>query len=185
MVDQLLTDPGGVLGADTAAVEQALDAVRTETGGALHVVLVSGFDGAASADWVEQVATRSDLGSAYLLLAIDVQGHAYDWWLGDTAPWGVTEVDQLLTAAAEPGVVDGDWVSAITRVAEGLRTGGVPPEAGSGGGAGESAASSTAATTGVVGLVVLVLLAGYQLARRFGTRQRQTPDEAERAAARG
>ena len=50
-VDQLLTDRVGALGTEATEVQEALEAVRQETGGRLNVVLVSGFDGAAGADW--------------------------------------------------------------------------------------------------------------------------------------
>ena len=173
-VDQLLTDRVGALGTETSEVQAALEAVRQETGGTLNVVLVSAFDEAAGADWAEQVATQSDIGSSYVLLAIDVEGHTYQWWLGDTAPWGVTEVEQLMIAAARPQVVAGNWAGAITAVAEGLRTGDVPAVAGEN--EGGAAESSAATTTAVVGFVLLFLLAGYQFSRRTTARQRQPSD---------
>lgn len=173
-VDQLLTDRVGALGTEATEVQEALEAVRQETGGRLNVVLVSGFDGAAGADWVEQVATQSEIGSSYLLLAIDVEAHAYEWWLGDAAPWDVTEVEQLMIAAARPQVVAGNWAGAITAVAEGLRSGDVPAVADDGGG--EASEWTSATTTAVVGFVLLFLLAGYQFSRRATARQRQPSD---------
>ena len=163
-VDELLTDRVGALGAETAEVRQALESVREETGGALHVVLVSSFDGAAGADWAEQVATQSDIGSSYLLLAIAVEGHTYEWWLGDATPWDVTTVEQLITAAARPEVAAGNWDSAITAVAEGLRTGEIPTVAVSS--EAQDSEWSAATTTAVIGSAVLIVLAAYQLSRR-------------------
>jgi uncharacterized membrane protein YgcG len=170
-VDQLLTDRVGALGADPAPVQQALEAVRAETGGALHVVLVSSLEGATEDGWAEQVAAQSDIGSSSVLFAVAVEDHTYEWWLGDTAPWDVTAVEQLITTAAQPRVVDGDWNGAITALAEGLRTGEIPESAG---GEEETAEWSTATTTAIVGTVVLVLLAGHQLSRRSATRREQT-----------
>jgi hypothetical protein len=173
-LDELLTDRPAALGADTAAVQQALESLRDETGGALYAVLVSGFDGASGADWVEQVAAQSDIGSSYLLLAIDVEGHAYEWWLGDDAPWDVTEVDQLITAAAEPEVAAGNWAGAITAVADGLRTGEIPPAASN-----EDDGSSdwsTATTTAVIGSLVLLGLAVHQYSGRAPATRGQRPE---------
>lgn len=177
-VDQLLTDRVGALGADTAEVQQALETVRAETGGALHVVLVSSFDDVASAEWIEQVAAQSDIGSSYVLLAIATEAHTYEWWLGDTAPWEVTEVQPLMVAAARPAVLAGNWAGAITAVAEGLRTGEIPAAADLGhedaadlGHEDEASVSTSATTTAVVGFVILFLLAGYQFSRRAGARQ--------------
>ena len=171
-VDQLLTDRADALGGDATQVQRALEAVADETGGTMNVVLVSGFDGVTAADWVEQVASQSDLGSSYLLLAIDVDGHTYEWWLGDTAPWDVAEVEQLLTAAAQPEVVAGHWADAVTAVAEGLRTGDIPAAASESGD--DSSQWSTATTTAVIGSVVLVLLAAHQISRRTPARRQPT-----------
>jgi uncharacterized membrane protein YgcG len=168
-VDQLLTDRGGVLGTETAEAQQALEALREETAGALHVVLVSSFDGATGADWVEQVATQSDIGSSYLLLAITTEGHTYEWWLGDTAPWDATRVDEVITAAGEPEVVAGNWAGAITAVAEGLRTGEIPAADTSN--EAETSEWTSATTTAVVGFVILFVLAGHQLSRRAAARR--------------
>ena len=171
-------DRVGALGADTAEVQQALETVRAETGGALHVVLVSSFDDVASAEWIEQVAAQSDIGSSYILLAIATEAHTYEWWLGDTAPWGVTEVEPLMVAATRPEVLAGNWAGAITAVAEGLRTGEIPVAADPGhedaadlGHEDEASVSTSATTTAVVGFVALFLLAGYQFSRRAGARQ--------------
>jgi hypothetical protein len=180
-VDQLLTDRAAALGADPTQVQQALEAVRAGTGGALHVVLVSSFDGATGDDWAEQVAAQSDIGSSYLLLAVAVEDHTYEWWLGDTAPWDVTEVEQLVTAAAQPRVVDGDWGGAITALAEGLRTGEIPESAG--GDEEETSEWSAATTTAVVGSVVLLLLASHQLSRRAAARREQARAGEVRTAA--
>ena len=169
-VDQLLTDRGGALEADTAEVQQALEAVRLETGGSLHVVLVSSFDDVAGADWVEQVAARSDIGSSYLLLAISTEGHTYEWWLGDTAPWEATNVGEVVSATGEPAVVAGDWASAITAVAEGLRTGEIPAAADLEH-EDEAPVSTSATITAYVGFAALFVLAGHQFVRRAGGRQ--------------
>lgn len=165
-VDQLLTDRVGALGPDATEVQQTLEAVRNETGGALHVVIVSSFDGVTSG-WAEQVATQSDLGSSYLLLAIAAEDNEYQWWLGDTFPFDVTEVDQLITAAAEPEILNGNWSGAVTALANGLRTGEIPEAADDT----DSSSWSAATTTAVVGGAALVLLGAHQLSRRTGARR--------------
>ncbi|WP_324277022.1 TPM domain-containing protein [Blastococcus brunescens] len=172
-VDALLTDPNGALGAQAAEVESALEAVRDETGGSLHVVLVSTFEEAGT-DWAEQVATQSDLGSSYLLFAMAVDDNGYQWWLGDTFPYDVTEVDQLITAAAQPQVLNGHWSGAVTALADGLRTGDIP-EASDGAG---STSWSGATTSAIVGGALLVLLAAHQLSRRSQSRQAQASSDA-------
>jgi hypothetical protein len=162
-VQDLLTDRVGALGPEAAEVRNTLEAVRNETGGALHVVLVDGFE-QADADWAEQVAAQSNLGSSYLLFAIAVDDSQYQWWLGDTFPWDVEQVDQLITTAAQPEVLNGNWSGAVTALADGLRTGEIPdaPD-------GSGASSWTGATTtAVIGGAALVLLAAHQLSRRSG-----------------
>jgi hypothetical protein len=170
-VQDLLTDRVGALGAEAAEVQGTLEAVRNETGGALHVVLVDGFE-QADADWAEQVATQSNLGSSYLLFAMAVDDSQYQWWLGDTFPWDVEQVDQLITTAAQPEVLNGNWSGAVTALADGLRTGEIPdaPD-----GAGASSWTG-ATTTAVIGGAALVLLAAHQLSRRSGARPGRGPD---------
>ncbi|MGY1915170.1 TPM domain-containing protein [Blastococcus sp. SYSU DS0973] len=170
-VDDLLTDPNGVLGSDAAEVRRTLEAVRDETGGALHVVLVSSFE-EAGADWAEQVATQSELGSSYLLFAMAVEDNEYQWWLRDTFPYDATEVDQLVTTAAQPEVINGNWSAAVTALAEGLRTGEIP----SGGEEAGEAGWSAATTSAVIGGVLLVLLAARQLSRRSQPTQTKAAD---------
>ena len=77
-MEEALTDPNDVLGTEAAELRSTLEAVRDETGGSLHVVLVSSFE-EAGADWAEQVATQSDLGSSYLLFAMAVDDNGYQW----------------------------------------------------------------------------------------------------------
>jgi hypothetical protein len=170
-VQDLLTDRLGALGTEAAEVQQTLEAVRDETGGALHVVLVDSFDD-ADADWAEQVATKSDLGSSYLLFAMAVDDSQYQWWLGDTFPWDVAQVDQLITAAAQPEVLNGNWSGAVTALADGLRTGEVPDAPDENG----ASSWSGATTTAVIGAAALVLLAAHQLSRRSGARRVHDPD---------
>ena len=174
-VTELLTDRAVVLGADAAELQRTLEALREETGGSLHVVLVSSFDGIASG-WAEAAATQSNLGSSYLLVAMAVEDNEYQWWLGDDFPWDVTQVDQLITAAAQPEILNGNWSGAVTGLADGLRTGEIPETA-------EDAAGSTswsgATTTAVIGGALLVLLAAHQLSRRSHAKQAQASDAAE------
>lgn len=160
-VDDLLTDSNDVLGTEAAELRNTLEAVRDETGGSLHVVLVDSFE-QAGADWAEQAATRSDIGSSYLLFTMAVDDNAYQWWMGDTFPWDVGQVEELIVAAAQPQVLNGNWSDAVTALADGLRTGEIPETA-------EDAASTdwTAATTSaVIGGALLLLLAAHQWSRR-------------------
>lgn len=160
-VDELLTDPNGVLGTQAAEVQSALEAVRDETGGSLHVVLVNSFE-EAGADWAEQVATQSDLGSSYLLFAMAVDDNEYQYWMGDTFPWAVSQVEELVTAAAQPEVLNGNWGGAVTALADGLRTGEIPKTSDGSGGT-----SWTGTTTSVViGGALLLLLVAHQWSRR-------------------
>jgi hypothetical protein len=108
-----------------------------------------------------------------------VEGNQYEWWLGDTFPYDVTEVDQLTTAAAQPGVVAGDWSGAITALAQGLRSGEIPEGAEEAGGSRWSAGRTTA----IVGGAALVLLAAHQLSRRTGARRTQSSDTEQQGMA--
>lgn len=126
---------------------------------------------------VEVSKVWNQLGGSPLLLAITTEAHTYEWWLGDSAPWEVTNVGELITAAGVPAVVVGDWAGAITAVAEGLRTGEIPAAADPGhedddpGHEDEASVSTSATTTAVVGFVALFVLAGYQFSRRARARQ--------------
>lgn len=175
-VDDLLTDPNGVLGSDAAEVRRTLEAVRDETGGSLHVVLVPSFE-EAGADWAEQVAAQSELGSSYFLFAMAVEDGEHQWWLGDTFPYDATEVDQLMTTAAQPEAINGNWSALVTALAEGLRTGEIPAGGEEAGEAGWSAATTSA----VIGGVLIVWLAARQLSRR----SQPTKTKADDAQAQG
>lgn len=165
-VDELLTDPNDVLGTEAAALQSTLEAVRDETGGSLYVVLVDSFE-EAGADWAEQVATQSDLGSSYLLLAMAVNDNGYQWWMGDTFPWDVNQVEELIVAAAQPQVLNGNWSGAVTGLADGLRTGEIPETADGAGGTDWTAATTSA----VIGGALLLLLAAHQWSRRSEAKQ--------------
>lgn len=175
-VDELLTDPDDVLGTEAAELRSNLEAVRDETGGSLHVVLVDSFEEAGT-DWAEQVATQSDLGSTYLLFAMGVNDNGYQWWMGDTSPWDVNQVEELIVAAAQPEVLDGNWSDAVTGLADGLRTGEIPETA-------EDAASTdwtTATTSAVIGGALLLLLAAHQWSRRSVAKQTRAPEAQARS----
>lgn len=170
-VDELLTDRNDVLGTEAAELRSALEAVRDETGGSLHVVLVESFE-EAGADWAEQVAIQSDIGSSYLLFAMAVDDNGYQWWMGDTFPWDVDQVEELIVAAAQPEVLNGNWSDAVTGLTDGLRTGEIPETAG-------DAADSewtTATTSAVIGGALLLLLAAHQWSRRSAAKQTGAPE---------
>nr|WP_279591163.1 TPM domain-containing protein [Modestobacter marinus] len=157
----MLTDPNGVLETQAAEVQSALEAVRDKTGGSLHVVVVSNFE-EAGADWAEQVATQSDLGSSYLLFAMAVDDNGYQYWVGDTFPWDVSRIEELVVAAAQPDVLNGNWSGAVTSLADGLRTGETPEVADGSGGTSWTGATTSA----VIGGALLVLLGAHRLSRR-------------------
>ncbi len=78
-----ITDTAGVLGTDTARVQQALDTLRTDTGYQLFVAFVPTFDGLDGQSWADKAATASGFGRDDVLLAVAVDEGRYGFSVDD------------------------------------------------------------------------------------------------------
>lgn len=65
-----ITDNVDILGSDKPRVEEALKEFTDKTGFQLFVVYVSSFEGMSGADWADQTAVKSGLGTTDILLAV-------------------------------------------------------------------------------------------------------------------
>jgi hypothetical protein len=161
-VSDQVTDPGGVLGAQSAQVRSSLDRLHTEDGIDLYVVLVSGFDTPADTDWATETASLSELEGSDMLLAIDVAGGGYTWWVDDDFPVSTPDLDDLFVSRVEPLVVSGAWADAVIATTDGLSA-----ESGAFLGGSSVIEPWSGTTTAVVGAVVLVTLGvAHVLSRR-------------------
>jgi hypothetical protein len=163
-VDGQVTDTVGALGADGPLVRAALDRVRTADGIDVFVVLVAGFDAPDGTDWAAATASRSELEDSDMLVAIDVTGGSYEWWIGDSFAMSTPDVDDVLVSDFEPLLVTGAWGDAVIGLTDGLTAANrVFP--------GEPAPAEpwSGTTTALVGAVVLVTLGGTHLLSRRRT----------------
>jgi len=69
-VDGLITDNAGILGAEKPRIEKSLKQFSDKTGFQLFVVYVKSFEGMNGADWADQTAIKSGLGTTDILLAV-------------------------------------------------------------------------------------------------------------------
>ncbi|PRY67687.1 TLP18.3/Psb32/MOLO-1 phosphatase superfamily protein [Glaciihabitans tibetensis] len=151
-----VVDAAGVLGGDTAAIEEAADELYNADGIDLYVVYVDQFTGPENAaDWANSTASLNNLGPTDYLLAVAVGGRAY-YLSGDSA--GPVSEDQLASIEndlVEPQLREDNWEGAAIAAAEGLG------DAVGGGGATESGTGS--GFGGGLIVVALVVLAGFAL----------------------
>jgi hypothetical protein len=163
-VDGQVTDTAGALGADGPLVRSALERLQREDGIGLYVVLVSGFEDPGRSDWATTTAARSQLDDSEMLVAIDVAGGSYEWWIGDSFTMSTPDVDDVLVSDFEPLLVTGAWGDAVIGLTDGLTAANrVFP--------GEPAPAEpwSGTTTALVGAVVLVTLGGTHLLSRRRT----------------
>lgn len=165
-----ITDGFGVLGAGSAAAEDALAELRSTTGVALSAVFVPAFDGEEDgADWAELTATESELGDEVVLLAVATDDARYEWWIGDESDLQPDDVRTLMREDVEPAVVAGDWSGAVVALAEGLQ---------SAEGSDPAIPSWSGARTAVVVVVLAGVLGAFYLVSRPGARADRDHDPA-------
>ena len=155
-----ITDPAGALGAQTPAVQAALDRLTAESNLRLYVVYVQNFSGRDGQDWADRSAQASQLGRRDALLAVAIDDRAYGISLDETFPLSDQVVTDIETRDVRPRLTADDWGGAAIALADGMRTG--EASGGSGGDAG-----GAALPVGLVaGGVALVGGGAYVLARR-------------------
>lgn len=115
-----ITDNAGVLSAnDNARVQKALDAYQKETGFQLFVVYVKSFDGLSGADWADQTASKSGLGTTETLLAVAVQDRKYGTSVPNEHPISDDDFARIEKDEIEPALGNDDWAGAAIAAAEG------------------------------------------------------------------
>ncbi|WP_438855260.1 TPM domain-containing protein [Agromyces sp. M3QZ16-3] len=121
-----IVDTVGALTADEAAeVEAAIREAADETGRQLFVAYVSEFDDPADAgSWATETANDNNMGSEDYLLAVAIDGRAYQLSAAEDASLSADEVDRIAVQVVEPHLRDGDWAAAALAAAEAIGGGG-------------------------------------------------------------
>lgn len=115
-----ITDTAGVLSSsDRAEVQEALDSYQEETGFQLFVVFVPSFDGLSGADWSDQTATKSGLGTTETLLAVAVNDRKYGTSVPNEHPISDSDFARIEADGIEPALAEDDWAGAAIAAAEG------------------------------------------------------------------
>lgn len=114
-----ITDPGGVLGARTDEVRAALDDYFNATGQQLFVVFVPTFDGLDGQDWATASATRSDLASQDILLAVATEDRAYGYSADDEQQLSDGDLQRVERDKVLPRLRQEDWAGAAIAAAKG------------------------------------------------------------------
>lgn len=153
-----ITDPDGVLGNQTAAVQDALDRLAQDTDLQLFVVYVPSFDGMDGVDWANATANTSGLGVDDLLLAVATEDRRYGLSYDNNVSLTDAELDRI-SAAAEDELRDDDWAGAAIAAAEVAR----------GASQGSGGASWFWVLLGLGVLVLVVVLVVRAVARRRRT----------------
>ncbi|WP_082601038.1 TPM domain-containing protein [Agromyces sp. Root81] len=128
-----VVDTVDALGGGTDEVVAALDAAADRSGRQLFVAYVSTFTNPASAaEWADETAIASNMGSEDYLLAVAVDGGAYYLSAASDASLSPEELDRISLEVIEPELHDGDWAGAAVAGANAI----AGDAAGGGGGGG-------------------------------------------------
>ena len=129
-LDSDLVDRVGAVSGREAEVKAAQDGLATD-GLQLWVVYVADFSGRNAADWADETAAKSDLGTRDVLLAVATEERSY--WLSVDADAPVSDAEvSAITVDTERYLSVGDWAGAAVATASGLSAavGGNLPTAG-------------------------------------------------------
>ncbi|GAA3514057.1 TPM domain-containing protein [Aeromicrobium panaciterrae] len=115
-----ITDNAGVLStSDKARVEKALDDYQEKTGFQLFVVFVKSFDGKSGAEWSDETAAKSGLGTTEILLAVATEDRRYGTSIPPDHPLSDKEFNRIQLEEVEPKLRKSDWAGAAIAAAEG------------------------------------------------------------------
>ncbi|WP_168220102.1 MULTISPECIES: TPM domain-containing protein [unclassified Salinibacterium] len=114
-----VVDAAGVLGGETAAVEDALDELYAEASIQLLVAYVDTFDGMTPAAWAERTAERNGLGTNDMLLAVAIEDRNYVTWYPDDFELSEGKTRSVEQDDIEPRLRADDWSGAAIAAAEG------------------------------------------------------------------
>jgi len=113
-----ITDTAGVLGDDTPRVQKALDNFTKETGFKLFVVYVESFDGLSGAQWADQTAAKSGIGTTDILLAVSTEDRRYGITVPREHPLDDQDFRDVETGDIRPALSEGDWAGAAIAAAQ-------------------------------------------------------------------
>jgi len=116
-----ITDRSGVLGANQAAVQDALDRLREEDQVQLFVVYVESFDGQEPQKWADETARLSGFGLQDALLAIATEDRAYAYSVDQNFPLSDEDLQDIALNDIEPRLSNNDWAGAAVAAADGYR----------------------------------------------------------------
>ncbi|GIG24036.1 TPM domain-containing protein [Cellulomonas denverensis] len=117
-----ITDTSGVLsGSQTSQVQSALDQLAEDTDYQLYVVYVPDFGGSTPADWADQAASLTGLGSQDLVLAVATDARVYT--LAPLNVPGLSSGDlDSVAVDVEDQLRDNNWAGAAITAADGIRS---------------------------------------------------------------
>jgi uncharacterized membrane protein YgcG len=128
----MVTDQATVLTAsEEREVQAALDRLRDDQDVQLFVAYVDSTGEADVNSFTEATAFTSSLGGNDALILVAIEDRTYSMWVGDSLD-EITdvEIDEILTGALEPALVDGDFAGALVASAEAVgeaMDGGIAP----------------------------------------------------------
>jgi hypothetical protein len=120
-LQQQITDEAGVLGGQTAQVQDALDRLRSQTGVRLFVAYVDTFGGLSAQQWANQTADRSNLGRDDVLMAVAVKDRAYYVSVDNGFKLSNSKVSDIAANDIQPHLAANDWAGAAIAAADGFR----------------------------------------------------------------
>jgi uncharacterized membrane protein YgcG len=120
-LDTAITDETGLLDADRARIEDALERLFQETGVQLYVLFVESTDGVEIGDYARLVGEQS-LGPSDALLVVAIEDRTDNLSVGRELAGRVsqTSLDRIRTQTLEPALADGDFAGGVIRSAEAL-----------------------------------------------------------------
>lgn len=162
-LESAVTDETGLLSADRAAIEDALEQLFQETGVQLYVLFVDTTGGIDIGDYARLVGEQS-LSPNDALLVVAVDDRADNLSVGSELAGRVsqTSLDRVRTQTLEPALAEGDFAGGVIRSAQALGsvlpgTGPTDPTPGTPGGSGTNFGSVVLAIVGVILIALGVL----------------------------
>ena len=147
-----IVDTAGVLGADTAAVQSAIDKLQADTGQALLVAYVNTFENPSDREaWVQEVRESNQLGASNIVLAVAVDDRLYQLSFSDESPLQA-DSEQIAEEFILPSLAQDDWAGAAIGATDGIRaaSNGELSGGGTGAGTGDNGAGQSDSGGGTV-----------------------------------
>ena len=117
----VVTDTTGLLADDTAAIEEASQAVLDAYGVQTFVVFVADTGGRQMPDYAFETASANSLGVNDALLVVAIDDRTDFIWVADgLASITDDELDEIIGGTLEPALADGEFGRAVTETIEAL-----------------------------------------------------------------